>query len=162
KAQAVLKEQARLGKTVESWEKQWKALEDARVLHELGCEAGDEGTVREATAEADQIAAAPAQMEFARMLSAEHDRASAILDVTAGAGGTDAQDWAEMLMRMYLRWAQVKGFRAEVVDVQPGEEAGIKSCSVTIEGDWAYGLLRAEDGVHRLVRISPFDANARR
>jgi peptide chain release factor 2 len=158
----VLKEQARLTKTVESWDKQWKAFEDARVLADLAEEARDEATLREAFIEADKVAVQLAQMEFGRMLSGEHDRANAILDINAGAGGTDAQDWAEMLMRMYLRWAQVKGFQAEVVDVQPGEEAGIKSCSVTIEGEWAYGLLRAEDGVHRLVRISPFDANARR
>jgi peptide chain release factor 2 len=158
----VLKEKARLEKTAESWQKQWKALEDARVLYELGEEAKDAATVHEADLEAGKIEQALAQMEFQRMLSGEHDRSNAILDINAGAGGTDAQDWAEMLLRMYLRWAQVKGFKAEVVDVQPGEEAGIKSASVTIEGDWAYGLLRAEDGVHRLVRISPFDANQRR
>jgi peptide chain release factor 2 len=133
-----------------------------RVLVELGEEAGDEATLKEAQGEIDKLSAALDAMEFSRMLSGEHDRANAILDINAGAGGTDAQDWAEMLMRMYLRWAQVKGFRADVVDIQAGEEAGIKSCSVTIEGEWAYGLLRAEDGVHRLVRISPFDANARR
>ncbi|HJZ85888.1 MAG TPA: peptide chain release factor 2 [Polyangia bacterium] len=161
-AQSVLKEQARLQKTVESWDKQWKALEDARVLLELGEEAKDDATLREATQEAEKLGSAIAQMEFSRMLSGEHDRQNAILDINAGAGGTDAQDWAEMLMRMYLRWAQEKGFKAEVVDVQAGEEAGIKSAEITIEGEWAYGLLRAEDGVHRLVRISPFDANARR
>jgi peptide chain release factor 2 len=158
----VLKEKARYEKTVESWQKQWKALEDARVLAELADEARDDATMREADGEAAKIEGALAQMEFQRMLSGEHDRASAILDINAGAGGTDAQDWAEMLLRMYLRWAQEKGFKAEVVDVQPGEEAGIKSASVTVDGEWAYGLLRAEDGVHRLVRISPFDANQRR
>jgi peptide chain release factor 2 len=96
------------------------------------------------------------------MLGGEHDRKNAIVTIHPGAGGTESQDWAEMLLRMYLRWAERRGFRTEVIDLQPGEEAGIKSATFTVQGDYAYGLLSAEAGVHRLVRISPFDQNARR
>ena len=102
------------------------------------------------------------QMKFARMLSGENDRAGALVSINAGAGGVDAQDWAEMLLRLYTRWAERKGYKLEMLDHQPGEEAGIKSASFTVEGDWAFGYLKAENGVHRLVRISPFDGNARR
>jgi peptide chain release factor 2 len=96
------------------------------------------------------------------MLGAEEDHLNAILNINAGAGGTEAQDWAEMLFRMYGRWAERKGYRMQVIDLQPGEEAGIKSASITLEGAYAYGFAKAEIGIHRLVRISPFDAGARR
>ncbi len=102
------------------------------------------------------------ELELSRMLSGPQDRADAIVSISPGAGGVDAQDWAEMLMRMYLRWCERKGFKAEIVNQQPGEEAGIKDASFTVQGPHAYGFLRAENGVHRLIRISPFDANARR
>ncbi len=102
------------------------------------------------------------EAEFQKMLGGEHDRANAILTINSGAGGTDSQDWAEMLLRMYLRWSDRRGFKSTVTDVQPGEEAGIKSATVIVEGEYAYGHLTAEAGVHRLVRISPFDSNARR
>jgi peptide chain release factor 2 len=102
------------------------------------------------------------ELELQRMLSGSHDRADAIVSIAPGAGGVDAQHWAEMLMRMYLRWCERKGFKAEIVNVQPGDEAGIKDASFTVQGPHAYGFLRAENGVHRLIRISPFDANARR
>jgi len=102
------------------------------------------------------------RMELARMLSGEHDSNNAIVSINAGAGGTEAQDWAEMLLRMYLRYCEQKGFKTEITDYQPGEEAGIKSVTFTVEGDHSYGWLRAEKGIHRLVRISPFDANAKR
>ena len=102
------------------------------------------------------------QMEFARMLSGEHDPSNAIVSINAGAGGTEAQDWAEMLLRMYLRWCERKGFRAELTEYNAGEEAGMKSCTFTVEGEYAYGFLKAEVGIHRLVRISPFDSSARR
>jgi peptide chain release factor 2 len=101
-------------------------------------------------------------MEFARMLSGENDRKNALVSINSGAGGTDAQDWAEMLLRMYLRWCERHGYATEMLDHQPAEQAGIKSASFLVSGDWAYGYLRSENGVHRLVRISPFDANARR
>jgi peptide chain release factor 2 len=108
------------------------------------------------------VSTAVEEMEFARMLSGEHDRANAMVSINSGAGGTDAQDWADMLKRLYYRWCERHGFRVELLDEQPGEEAGIKSVTFTVAGEWAYGFLRAESGVHRLVRISPFDANARR
>jgi peptide chain release factor 2 len=101
-------------------------------------------------------------MEFARMLSGEHDASSAIVSINAGAGGTEAQDWAEILLRMYLRWCERKGFKAEITEYQPGDEAGAKGVTFTVTGDYAYGYLKAEKGIHRLVRISPFDSNARR
>ena len=103
-----------------------------------------------------------AHLEFARMLGGEHDGADAILTVNAGAGGTDSQDWAEMLFRMFTRYCERQGWEVELLDEQPGEEAGIKSASIAVHGDYAYGMLRSEAGVHRLVRISPFDSNARR
>lgn len=102
------------------------------------------------------------QIESESLLSGEHDQANAIVTLNAGAGGTEAQDWARMLQRMYLRWAERRGFKSEISDAQPGEEAGIKSASLMIKGDYVYGLMRSEVGVHRLVRISPFDSNARR
>jgi peptide chain release factor 2 len=100
--------------------------------------------------------------EFQKMLGGEHDRANAILSINSGAGGTDSQDWAEMLLRMYLRWCDRRGFKRDITEIQAGEEAGIKSATVMIQGEYAYGYLLAEAGVHRLVRISPFDSNARR
>jgi peptide chain release factor 2 len=102
------------------------------------------------------------EAEFQKMLGGEHDRANAIVTINAGAGGTDSQDWAEMLLRMYLRWCEKKGYKRDVTEIQAGEEAGIKSATVLVQGEYAYGYLSAEVGVHRLVRISPFDSNARR
>jgi peptide chain release factor 2 len=102
------------------------------------------------------------EAEFQKMLGGEHDRANAILTINSGAGGTDSQDWAEMLLRMYQRWCDRRGYRTTITDIQPGEEAGIKSATVIVQGEYAYGHLAAEAGVHRLVRISPFDSNARR
>ena len=102
------------------------------------------------------------EFELQAMLSGENDKANAILSIHPGAGGTESQDWAEILLRMYLRWAERRGYKAEINDYQPGEVAGVKSVTVTLSGDYAYGYLRAENGVHRLVRISPFDANKRR
>jgi peptide chain release factor 2 len=129
---------------------------------ELAEEAADEASLKEAETMLAAVEAGVGQMKFARMLSGENDRANALVSINAGAGGVDAQDWAEMLLRMYTRWCERKGYKIEILDHQPGEEAGIKSASFTVEGEWAYGYLRAENGVHRLVRISPFDANARR
>jgi peptide chain release factor 2 len=125
-------------------------------------EAGDEATVKEADQASLAVEQAVGQMEFARMLSGPNDRANALVSINAGAGGTDAQDWAEMLFRLYSRWCERKGYKIEVLDHQPGEEAGIKSVSFSVEGEWTFGYLRSENGVHRLVRISPFDAAARR
>jgi peptide chain release factor 2 len=129
---------------------------------ELAAEEGDdsvEGEVAEMLSEAgDELA----RMELRRMMAGKHDRKNCILEIHAGAGGTDAQDWAEMLMRMYVRWAERAGFDLEQADLQPGEEAGIKSATLLVDGEYAFGWLKAEEGVHRLVRISPFDASGRR
>jgi peptide chain release factor 2 len=161
-AQSLLKEQAALRATVENWDRQQRGLQDGKVLLELAVEADDAATFAEATQAARQVEKAIEQMEFSRMLSGEQDRTDALLSVNAGAGGVDAQDWADMLRKMYLRWCEQHGYSVEELDLQEGEDAGIKSASYSVKGDWAYGFLRAESGVHRLVRISPFDANARR
>ena len=132
------------------------------MLAELGEEGEDEATLEEIRGLLPELEKKVAKMEFARMLSGEHDANNAIVSINAGAGGTEAQDWAEMLLRMYLRFCEKKGYRTEITDYQPGDEAGIKGVTFTVEGDYAYGYLRAEMGIHRLVRISPFDSNARR
>jgi peptide chain release factor 2 len=139
-----------------------RAVEDAQVLVDLADEAKDEATANEAGATLTVAEEAVGKMEFARMLSGPYDRQGALLSINAGAGGTESQDWAEMLLRMYTRWAERKGYKVEQLDLQPGDEAGIKSATIGVEGEWAYGYLRAEFGVHRLVRISPYDAQARR
>src|SRR5690606_34589269 len=110
----------------------------------------------------EPIEAGVRELELRRMLSDPNDDNDAILTISPGAGGVDAQDWAEMLLRMYLRWAERRGFKTEILSKQPGDEAGIKDASVLVKGPYAYGFLRAENGVHRLIRISPFDSNARR
>ncbi|MDB4966574.1 MAG: hypothetical protein JWN44_2263 [Myxococcales bacterium] len=162
KAQALLKEQAQKRDGADAWQKQRAALDDAAVMLELAEEARDEASLHEAEQMVASVSDGIDKLKFAKMLSGENDRAGALLSINAGAGGVDAQDWAEMLLRMYTRWAERKGYKLDLIDYQPGEEAGIKSASFTVEGDWAFGYLKAENGVHRLVRISPFDANARR
>ncbi len=138
-----------------------EGLEDAKVFVELAGE-GAADAEAEAAAKLDEVEAAVERLELQRKLGGEHDAGHAILTLHPGAGGTEAQDWAEMLLRMYLRWAERHGFATELVDLQPGEGAGIKSATVTVAGPYAYGYLKAEAGIHRLVRISPFDANKRR
>ena len=122
----------------------------------------DEGTVAEVVTDLDRFEAQIAQLEFRRMFAGELDSANAFLDIQAGSGGTEAQDWAEMLLRMYLRWGEARGFDTEIIEASAGEVAGIKSATVRFGGDYAYGWLRTETGVHRLVRKSPFDAGSRR
>jgi peptide chain release factor 2 len=162
KAQELLKERTGLEKVVENWEKANRELDDLLVLCELGEESEDQETLEEVRQLLPVLEQRVAKMEFARMLSGEHDANNAIFSINAGAGGTEAQDWAEMLLRMYLRFFEKKGFKAEITDYQPAEEAGIKSVTLTVEGDYAYGWLRPEIGIHRLVRISPYDSSARR
>jgi len=161
-AQAVLRESAQLKRVVETWDRQHQAIEDVEVLLELAEEEQDADSVKEASAQLDAIQTAVDRMEFERMLSGEMDETSALLSINAGAGGIDAKDWAEMLQRMYLRWAQAHNYKVQLLDNNPADEAGINSCEILVEGPYAYGYLKAEAGVHRLVRISPFDANARR
>jgi peptide chain release factor 2 len=144
----------------------WKSLEgmlgNVQACAEI-LEAEDDASMRaELESEKAKLKKVLADLDFHRMLSGPYDRRNALLNVHPGAGGTESQDWAQMLVRMYSRWAESKGFKVEVLDLQPGEEAGIKNATLRIEGEWAFGLLRSEKGVHRLVRISPFDANDRR
>lgn len=162
KAHAILKERKLLQNLVDQWEEQKKILEDVRILVELVEEEKDEETLAEIEMSLDKIEEETSGMETKRMLGGENDLNGAIVSIHAGAGGIEAQDWAEMLMRMYLRWAESKGFKTEIIDCLGGDEAGLKSVTFTIEGGYAYGLLKAEIGIHRLVRISPFDAAGRR
>jgi peptide chain release factor 2 len=139
-----------------------RTLEDQEVLLELAVEEDDAAALAEAEQGLAALARQVRALELTTALSGEYDKGNAILCINAGAGGTESQDWAQMLLRMYLRWAERKRFRVEVLDKLDGEEAGIKNATLTVEGPYAYGVLRAEIGVHRLVRISPFDANKRR
>lgn len=161
-AQDILRERNGLEKLVADFEETGRELEDLKVLSELGAEGEDEATLGEISGLLPELERRVERMELTRMLSGEHDACNAIFSINAGAGGTEAQDWADMLLRMYLRFFDKKGFKAELTDYQPGEEAGIKGATITVSGDHAYGWLRAEIGIHRLVRISPFDSNARR
>ncbi len=147
---------------VDTYDSQLRALSDAETLLELAEEMSDESSAKEAEASVQTIAKALDDMEFRRMLSGDLDAGGAIIQITAGAGGVDASDWAMMLMRMLIRFAERKGWKVEVNEETFAEEAGIKSATFTVAGDYAYGLLKAENGVHRLVRVSPFDANGRR
>jgi peptide chain release factor 2 len=153
---------SRLSEDVQTYDRIESRAADARVLWELAVAEEDAAALSEAAEESGRLAAEMESLEVIALLGGEFDDHPAILEVHAGEGGTDAQDWAEMLLRMYLRWAERNGHEAEIVDVTPGEEAGVKSVTVTVEGRHAYGLLAAERGVHRLVRISPFDASKRR
>lgn len=161
-AQTILKERTSLQKVVTDWTSARQELDDLLVLVELGEEGEDDETLAEVKSLLPELEQLVGRMEFARMLSGEHDANCAIVSINAGAGGTEAQDWAEMLLRMYLRWCEHKGFKTEITEYQAGDEAGVKGVTFTVDGDYAFGYLRAERGIHRLVRISPFDANAKR
>lgn len=147
---------------VDTIEQLEQGLDDVAGLLELAVEAQDEQTFHEIEPELVELEQQLAQLEFRRMFSGDYDSSSCYLDLQAGSGGTEAQDWTSMLLRMYLRWADDKGFKAEVIEVSEGEVAGLKSATVKIVGDYAYGWLRTETGVHRLVRKSPFDSGGRR
>ncbi len=162
KARGILREKTTLERGIEKFLSVHRKMEDVETLVELADEAEDASLEAEAAASIVDIDAAVRKLETQRMLGEEGDEADAVLEINSGAGGTDANDWAEMLKRMYLRWADRMGFKSVVIDEQPNEEAGIKSVSIEIHGEYAYGYLKGEIGVHRLVRISPFDANARR
>ncbi len=157
-----MKEKATLEATVASFEKAQRGLDDAKTLLELAAEANDEASRTEAIGSLGQVEADVKALELKKMLSGPNDRANCFMDINAGAGGTESMDWAAMLVRMYTRFCQRRGWKVEINDEVPGEEAGFKNVSLRIEGEYAYGHLKAEVGVHRLVRISPFDANARR
>ncbi|CAN5546918.1 peptide chain release factor 2 [soil metagenome] len=153
---------ARLSEDVDFHDRIAAQTADARLMWEMGVAEGDSATLEEVSAEVDALDAELRALEVLALLGGEFDDHSAILEVHAGEGGTDSQDWANMLLRMYLRWAERRGLGNDLVEVTPGDEAGIKSATVTITGRHAYGLLAAERGVHRLVRISPYDASKRR
>ena len=147
---------------VSSWEKSFQELEETEMLLDMALEENDQETLDEVVGSLDGLRARIDQVELECMFSGEHDSANAIVTIHAGAGGTEAQDWVEMLMRMYLRWAEDKGFKTDILDHLAGDEAGTKSVTILIKGRHAYGYLRSEVGIHRLVRISPFDASGRR
>ena len=161
-AQNLMQNRARLEGVLKTWHDADLAREDASTLFEMGAEEDDRDSQIEAIGGLDGVQAEIEKLELAQMLGGENDAESAFLDINAGSGGTEAQDWAEMLLRMYLRWAEKKGFKTELMECTAGEEAGIKSATVSVKGEYAYGFLKAEIGVHRLVRKSPFDSGNRR
>jgi peptide chain release factor 2 len=162
KANTVLKEKASIERSLRDWNTLLMRLNDLGAMCELASEEDGESMRVELEQDIAVIQKDIASAEVAAMLSGERDASNAIVSVHPGAGGTEAQDWAEMLMRMYLRWAEKRGYKTEILDYQNGEEAGVKSVTFTMSGEYAYGRMKAEAGVHRLVRISPFDANKRR
>jgi len=161
-AQKLMQERTRLERAIEAFKFAAEALEEQLVLFNMGVEEGDAEAQAEAADGLDAIEIKLAALELACMLGGENDAENAFLEVHAGAGGTEACDWAEMLLRMYLRWTERKGFKTEMMECTAGEEAGIKSATVSVKGEYAYGLLKAEAGIHRLVRKSPFDSGNRR
>jgi len=162
RAQALGKEQSDLEQVVSRIAKIDQALDDSAGLLELAEEENDEGTVTEVVRDLEAVTADVERLEFGRMFAGKHDSSNAFLDVQAGAGGTEAQDWAAMLLRMYLKFAESNGFTPELIEASAGEVAGIKSATIHVVGPYAYGWLRTETGVHRLVRKSPFDSGNRR
>ena len=158
----VLKRLKQFKNTVEGYEALVTRLEDAKMLTEMAIEENDEGSVEEVTREVEEITHLAEQMRLETLLTGEYDNCNAILSFHPGAGGTEAQDWASMLYRMYTRWGEAHGYTVKLLDWLDGDEAGLKSATIMIEGPWAYGYLKSENGVHRLVRVSPFDASGRR
>ncbi|WP_437280657.1 peptide chain release factor 2 [Sorangium sp. So ce375] len=159
KAQAVLRKRAQVESKLEVAQRLGREIEDLAEYLELGAAEGDEGVIADADAQADAIAGRLRKVELDRMLSGPADRGNAIVSIHPGAGGTDAKDWASMLLRMYLRFCERRGYKTEIIDYQDGDEAGIDAVTLSVTGDAAYGYLRSEAGVHRLVRMSPFNAD---
>ena len=162
RAQALGKERASLEDVVKTIDDLESGSSDAQDLLDLAVEEQDEDTVSEVESELDALGARLDTLEFRRMFSGEMDANNAFLDIQSGSGGTEAQDWANMMLRMFLRWGEDKGFKVELIEVSSGEVAGIKSATIKFEGEYAFGWLRTETGVHRLVRKSPFDSGSRR
>ncbi len=161
-AKVILRERAAIQQALGDYKKISGLLDDAKAAFELGQDTSDKGLLAECDSLLIETDKLTAHQEFLFKMKGEYDRTNAILEINSGSGGTEAQDWADMLLRMYVRWAERKGFTLEELDYQAGEGAGIKSAAYLITGPYAYGHLRSEQGVHRLVRISPFDSNARR
>ncbi len=161
-AKKIQKELGQLQDVIKVWEKNFTELEEADMLLEMAVEEHDADTQHEVAASVKELRERIDLVELECMFSGEHDSNNAILTIHAGAGGTEAQDWVEMLLRMYLRWAEDRGLSTDILDYLPGDEAGVKSVTIMIKGRHSYGYLRSEVGIHRLVRISPFDASGRR
>jgi peptide chain release factor 2 len=163
-AQSILREHDRIKAQLADYDRLNRTIEEAHLFLTMGEEEGgdDSEAAREAEKALELSRTDLERQELQMMLGGEYDRLGAIVSIHPGAGGTEAQDWAEMLLRLYLRWAERHGYRTDVADLQPGDGAGIKSATFEVDGEWAYGYLKAEAGIHRLVRISPYDANARR
>lgn len=162
RAQQTLKSINQKREKLDSLQESFKALEDAKLMLELIVEDNDQSILEELNQESKKIEASAKELELRGLLSNPEDEKNAILTIHPGAGGTESHDWAQMLMRLYLRWCERREYRTEILDILAGEEAGIKSVTIEISGRYAYGYLKAESGVHRLVRISPFDASGRR
>ena len=161
-AREILQKKTKLTESLDKWKRFNNEIKDIEHLWKIALQEKDDQVLQDLNDELDVLKTAVFQEELKMMLSSEQDHMDAIVSIHAGAGGTEAQDWVEMLLRMYLRWAEKKGFTAKIIDCLQGDEAGIKSVSFTLEGQYAYGYAKAEIGIHRLVRISPFDAGARR
>ncbi|RKY83336.1 peptide chain release factor 2, partial [candidate division KSB1 bacterium] len=161
-AQKILKMVSSITNLINKWEELEKEIDEIKILNELLKEEEDTDTHNELIKKINNLEAELSELEFKNMLKEKDDIRNAILTIHPGAGGTESQDWAGMLMRMYLKWMEKKGFEFNIMDLQSGEEAGIKSVSIEVKGEYAYGILKAENGIHRLIRISPFDANHRR
>lgn len=162
KAKPILKERMSISNRIDNFKKLWSDLEESQILLDLAVEESDEEALDEVTRQTITLDEKIGQLSLGLMLDGKDDSRNAIVSINAGAGGTEAQDWAEMLFRMYSRWVERKGYKSELIDFQPGDEAGIKSVTFTAGGENAYGYLRSETGVHRLVRISPFNASGKR
>jgi peptide chain release factor 2 len=161
-AQKTVARLKRVKRTVDDWSRRSDALASLDEMLQLAETEGDDGLLAELAAELDRLEKEVGDLELRSLLSGEYDRLGALVSIHPGAGGTESQDWAQMLFRMYMRWAERRGYETNVLDLQPGEEAGVKDATVEILGDYAYGYVKAESGVHRLVRISPYDAAQRR
>ena len=158
----ILKERTSISNKIDRFKKLWNDLEETQILLELAVEESDEEALNEVTQQTGALDKKIDQLSLDLMLDGKDDSRNAIVSINAGAGGTEAQDWAEMLFRMYSRWVERKGYKSEMIDFQPGDEAGIKSVTFTAGGENAFGYLKSETGVHRLVRISPFNASGKR
>jgi peptide chain release factor 2 len=161
-ARDVLQKKTKLAEKLDRWEKFNNSIKDIENLAGIAFQEKDEQVLDDLSDELEQLSSSVGQEELKMMLNSEQDAMNAIVSIHAGAGGTEAQDWVEILLRMYLRWAEKKKFSTKIIDYLAGDEAGVKSVSFTLEGEYAYGYAKAENGIHRLVRISPFDSNARR
>jgi peptide chain release factor 2 len=162
KAREILQQKTKLVEKLDNWKKFSAQIKDIENLWTIALQEKDDQVQRDLSDELEQLSFVVRRDELKMMLASEQDPMNAIVSIHAGAGGTEAQDWVEMILRMYLRWAEKRGFTTKIIDCLPGDEAGIKSVTFTVEGEYAYGFAKAEIGIHRLVRISPFDSSARR